>query len=372
MTAVQILKENKDTILKNWLQQVRTEMPEIAKYDNAAIENSVPDLLNAIVLQLESDKREEITSNSRLHGIQRTSFKNYSLKHIIKEYNLLKSQVLHVLDAGQITNAKDRDDVIFVFDHAIEEASESFYVVKQGVYIKAREAAEKKADELSIEDENREDFIQTITHDLNSPLNNIKGCIYLLEMDSDIDKLSKIISILKTSADQAHALINDFLDVSKVNLSQKFPLVKSNFDVIEELKNQIDVFRISQDKEIEFQHKLSKMTVNLDLNLFRRSIGNLINNAIKHGNKDSKVKIACYQEERKAHLSVQNFGKTISEKNLKNVFHKYYQGDGNKKGWGIGLAFVNEVAKAHDGEAVAHSSQEEGTTFKLIFPLDQS
>lgn len=370
MSTAHILKSNKGKILKNWLQKVQQEMPIILKHDKSAIENSVPDLLDAIILQIESEGIEKIQSNSRLHGAQRTSFSNYSLRHVIKEYNILKSEILHLLDTDQITEPKDRDDIMFMVDHAIEEAAETFFMLKQGVLIKARKVAEQKANELEIEDENREEFIQSITHDLNNPLSNIKGCISLLEMDLDVEKIGKILNILKTSAQQAEFLVKDFLDVGKVNLSEKFPIKRSSFEIIDELENQIEVYRISHNRDVEFDPKVADVYVSIDLDLLRRSVGNLMNNALKHGNSDSKITVSCYLEQGMVVIAVQNTGKMIPQENLKNIFNRYYQGDGTTKGWGIGLAFVNEVVKAHGGEAVVESNEEKGTTFKLIFPHD--
>ncbi len=372
MSTVQILKSNKGKILKNWLQKVQEEMPVILKHDKAAIENSVPDLLDAIILQIKSDSIEKIQSSSRLHGAQRTSFDNYSLRHVIREYNILKSEILHLLDIDQVIDPKDRDDIMLMVDHAIEEAAETFFLVKQGVHIEAREAAETKADELEIEDDNREEFIQSITHDLNNPLNNIKGCISLLEMGMEISKTHKILSILKTSAQQAEFLIKDFLDVGKVNLSEKFPLQTSSFNINEELENQIEVYRISHSKDVEFTPGEEDIYVSIDLALLRRSVGNLLNNALKHGDSKSKITVSCYLENGKVNISIQNTGKIIPEENIKNIFNRYYQGDGGSKGWGIGLAFVKEVMQAHGGEAVVESNKENGTTFKLIFPHDES
>jgi signal transduction histidine kinase len=55
---------------------------------------------------------------------------------------------------------------------------------------------------------------------------------------------------------------------------------------------------------------------------------------------------------------------------LENIFNKYFQGNGDRKGWGIALVFVKEVVKAHGGEAIAESNAEAGTIFKLIFPKE--
>ncbi|GAA5030309.1 hypothetical protein GCM10011506_19380 [Marivirga lumbricoides] len=370
MSTADIINSQQDQILSNWMQSLKEKMPVISQYDKSAIENSVPNLLKAIVVNLKSDNQEEVNHNSQEHGQQRASFRNYSLRHIIREYNLLKITILHLLDEHELTPPKERDAIMLVIDQAIEQAAEIFYIVKQGVQVDARKVAEKKANDLELEDDNREEFIQSISHDLNSPLNNIKGCINLLEKDLDVGEVSQILRILKTSANQAEMLIKDFLDVGKIGTNEKVPVYISKFNILEELRNEINVYEVSQKVEIELQSEVDDLYVEIDLELFRRAFNNLMNNALKHGETESKITISCLLEENKLIISVQNYGKVIPDKVLQNIFNRYYQVDGTRKGWGIGLAFVKEVVKAHEGDVQVTSNKDQGTIFKLIFPQD--
>lgn len=368
MSTADIISSHQDKILSNWMKSLKEEVAIINKYEKSAIENSVPDLLKAIINNLNSDNQSLVRHSSKEHGHQRTSFKNYSLRHIIREYNLLKAEIFHLLDEHELTKPKERDAIMYAIDHAIEQAAEVFYVVKQGVHVNARKVAEKKANDLELEDDNREEFIQSISHDLNSPLNNIKGCINLLEKDLEVEEVSQILSILKTSTKQAEMLIKDFLDVGKIGMEEKVPVFKSKFNIIEELKNEITVYEVSQEVEIDLVSEAEELFVEIDLDLFRRVFNNLMNNALKHGDSKSKIIVSCRHEKNNLIISVQNSGKVIPQEVLENIFNRYYQVDGKRKGWGIGLAFVKEVLKAHQGEVQVISNKNEGTLFKLIFP----
>ncbi len=368
MSTAEIIQTNKENILSHWMEKLENTMPIIKKYEKSAIQNSVPDLIDAIVKNLDSEDIYQIKYNSRMHGYQRASFKNYSLRHIVKEYNYLKAEILHCLDQNQVLSPKDRDAIIFVMDQAIEQATETFHIAKQGVHIKALEIAEKKADELQNEDNNREEYILSISHDLNSPLNNIKGCINLLEMDLEVGEVSKILKILKASSDRAESLIKDFIDVGKIKIDEKFPIHKSKFNLAHELENEISVYEVSRNREIKYKTTDKDIIAEIDLDLLRRAIGNLLNNAIKYGNKETPIVVSTSLEGNDLVIEVKNFGNTIPKEVQDNIFNRFYQAEGKGKGWGIGLAFVKEVVKAHNGSVSVESTEEKGTIFKLVFP----
>ena len=368
MNTADIIQTNKEKILKNWLESIRKAMPILKGYKKSAIENSVPDLLDAIIANLETQEQEKVIEHSRVHGTVRTHFKEYSLKHIVREYNFLKSEIFHYIDDHGVISPDDRDTIMEVIDAAIEQATEIFHRIKQGVHVNARQIAERRATELELEDENRENFIQSITHDLNNPLNNIKACISLLEGELNVGEINEILRILKTSASQADSLIKDFLDVGKISTVNKLPVVKGSVNIIEDLNNELQVYKVSEGKNIKFIHSEKPLYVSIDIDLVRRAFNNLMNNALKHRHADSEITINCQIVADKLDISIQNYGKIIPANVIESIFDRYYQIDGSPKGWGIGLAFVKEVAKAHDGEVTAISNENDGTIFKFILP----
>jgi len=345
-------------------------MPILDEHKKSAIENSVPDLLDAIVTNLNTRDQDKVIEHSRVHGSQRTQFNEYSLKHIVREYNLLKAEIFHFIDQYKMLEPDDRDTIMLIIDEAIEQATEIFHRIKQGVHVDARQIAERRATELKLEDENRENFIQSITHDLNNPLNNIKACINLLEGELTVGEINEILRILKTSTNQADSLIREFLDVGKVSTNNKLPVYKSSIDIIDNINNELQVYRVTEGDLIEFNHEEDQLLVNLDPDLITRAFNNLMNNALKHGRNKSGIVVNCKVTNGKLSISIQNFGKLIPKNALESIFARYYQIDGSPKGWGLGLAFVKEVAKAHEGDVTVTSNEKDGTTFNLILPIE--
>lgn len=365
----EFFRDKKKIILSEWRKSVQEQIPEVKKHGRAAIENSVPELIDAMIEMLESDDEEKISEHCQKHALDRAQYQIYSLKHIIQEYNLLRAVIFRQIDADGGYGIKGRDVVMFTIDQAIEMAAETFFRIKQGVQVNARKIAEKKADELQLKDEHREEFIHSISHDLNNPLSNIKGCISLLEGDIDVEDVNKVLSILRTSANQADALIKGFLDVSSVGANEKLPVKRVLVDVAEDLVNEIKVYEVAQKREIGFKCRKEKLEVNVDIGLVRRAFNNLMSNALKHGDGVSKITVSCNVLDGELIIQVHNQGTMIPELILKRIFNRYYQYNDNGRGWGIGLSFVKEVVDAHGGKVSVESRENEGTTFTMSIPV---
>ncbi|NHE57625.1 sensor histidine kinase [Cyclobacterium plantarum] len=369
MTISEAIRRHKDLILKRWKERLYEEIPEVKRHDKAAIENSVPDWLEALIDLLESTDNKEIVFNSQEHALDRSRFQIYSLKHIIREYNLLKHEIFNVTDGYDGVHPRDRNLIMYAIDLSIEEAAEAFYRIKQGVQVNARSVAEQKADAMQLQDDNREQFIRSITHDLNNPLINIKGCISLLEEGPDVNETAKILKMLKTCTEQAESLIKNFLDVSEVNPTEKLPVRKELVKIMEEIENEVAVYKLAYRNRIDIQCANSDLEAALDIGLFRRAFNNLMNNAIKHG-ANAPIEVHCSAKNDELAISVINQGRTIPAAEMEHIFNRYYKIEDGSRGWGIGLAFVKEVAHAHGGEVKVKSNEEEGTRFIFRIPIN--
>lgn len=225
--------------------------------------------------------------------------------------------------------------------------------------------------EMLLQDDNREQFIRSIAHDLNSPLSNIKGCISMLESGPDEEETAKVLRILRTSIDQAEFLIRDFLDAGEVNPTEKLPIHKERVKVFREIESEMAVYQLPNRHPIEFRCTQKDMEVLLDIRLFRRAFNNLMNNAIKHGSEMSPITVRCSVDNSELSIAVNNKGRTISKSEQEKIFNRYYKIDDGRRGWGIGLAFVKEVALAHGGEVDVQSDDGTGTTFTFRIPTEE-
>jgi signal transduction histidine kinase len=107
-----------------------------------------------------------------------------------------------------------------------------------------------------------------------------------------------------------------------------------------------------------------------DESALRRALENLALNAVKYG--DGKlVSVNVAQTHGRVILSVHNCGNPIPDERRKDIFEYLNRGEqADKTGWGIGLPFVQDVARRHGGTVVLDSSAQAGTTFTLDIPVD--
>ena len=368
MKTADIICKQKESIVNTWLERVREEIPLVNNYDKTAIQNSVPQLIDSIIAILTSANTQHLKVHSLEHGWQRSQHNAYSMKHIIQEYNLLRRVIFELLDEYPgILLPDDRNIIIDAVSYAIELSAEAFYNEKQNVQINARRLAEMKADQLKIEDKNREEFIQSIIHDLNSPLNNIKACIEMLERDLEVNEAKKVLNILRASSHQAELLIEDFLDVGTVGSDKEFPLKKEKVNILNELEHQIKIYRISNRRDIVLDAPEKEIIAEVDVSLVRRAFNNLMNNALKHGLPSKPISVSCSRQDGMLAITVFNESKEIPESIRSSIFNRYYKASGSSKGWGIGLAFVKKVAEAHHGNVYVESNKS-GTTFTMEIP----
>ncbi len=370
MNAATILQSKKTNIIHNWYHEVQTKMPEISKYNKSAIENSLPALLDTTIDALKSNDIEALTHSSKEHGLQRTQLEVYSLQHIVKEYHLLKMIIFEKIDEQTNITPVERNIIIQLLDHAIEQACETFYRIKQKMEIDARENAEEKANLLQREDENRDQFIYSISHDLNNPLNNIKASVSLIESGLEKDEMNEVLNVLRNSIAQAEKLIANFLDVSTVGHNSNITVSKQEVNLLKRIENEIEIYKVSRNRNINLKSDQEQIFANVDIDLIIRAFANLMSNALKYSKKNEEINVNINLQNRKIILGIQNKGEVIPQNSLQQIFRKYYQLDDSKKGWGIGLAFVKEVIEAHGGEIEVTSTEEEGTLFKVTLPAD--
>jgi signal transduction histidine kinase len=106
----------------------------------------------------------------------------------------------------------------------------------------------------------------------------------------------------------------------------------------------------------------------------KRALENLVGNAVKYGSAITPISIRLQPVDSRLIVSVHNAGNPIPPGEIEDVFQVFARAqaakEGHKEGWGIGLAFVREVAESHGGSCGVDSSLARGTTFTIDMPVD--
>jgi signal transduction histidine kinase len=374
METANIIQRNRNQIIENWLQKLKEEFPEVEKYEKSAIEDDVPNLIDTIINSLNIDNEEELKKIGTEHGKQRTNFKDYSLRQVIREYHLLKLTIFKEVDDHTRMSIGERNRILNVLDKAIEHSAAIYFTMEKEKVIRAKEQAEENVEQLKSEDVLRDDFISAVSHDLNNPINNIKMVVQLLESNEGSLDNGKLLKIIKQSTDKAEKLIRDLLDVNLIKSGAKLPLNISHCNLLDGIRQSVEHYQMKMGHErIKLNTEEQELLIKADCEAIIRAVDNLIDNAIKYGSKEETVTVECKKHDDNITITVLNYGNPISLKDQASIFTRFYRiKNSMNKGWGIGLSLVKGITEAHGGKVAVDSTATSGTRFTMIIPENYS
>lgn len=234
---------------------------------------------------------------------------------------------------------------------------------------------EKVVRELKKSENLRTEFMNIAAHELKSPVTPIKGYLELIESDKDVDeKIRKWARIALRNAERVLLLVNDILDVSRLDTDtmrfnmEKIDSVKILDDAAEDMKPAI------KNKNLKFIKEIPKDLPGIFADKYRLSqvLKNLLGNAIKFTDYGS-ISLKASIEENYLLVSVEDTGVGISSDELKKIFAKLYQAytgeDRKNEGAGLGLYICKEIIRKHKGKIWAKSEIGKGSSFFIKLPI---
>ncbi len=218
-------------------------------------------------------------------------------------------------------------------------------------------------------------FINNITHELKTPISTIGISAQVISNPSIITQPERLTKYAEIITNQNKRLEDQVEKVLRSTLSErgKINLKKESFNINNVLLQIINDFDLkTQEKKGEIilipDNEIGKITA--DKNHFENLVFNLLDNAIKYCNTNPKVIISTSIKGNKVTLSIKDNGIGIDEKFRKKVFNKFFRiptGDiHNVKGFGLGLDYVKNIAKAHGWKILIESNIEVGSNFIII------
>jgi len=227
--------------------------------------------------------------------------------------------------------------------------------------------------------ERQADFVANASHELATPLTAIKGFAETL-LDGAIEdpKLSvKFINIIHTEAERMQRLINELLQLAKLNSQEYRQQVKFERTDLTPLLHKVMQYLATNAQEknitIHIDAPAAPISVMANLDWLKQVLLNLLDNSIKYTLPSGRVMLKCHQEDNQAILIVQDSGIGIAPADLPLIFDRFYRVDKARArsagGTGLGLSIVKFIVEMHGGRIDVKSTVNRGTTFTIKLPL---
>ncbi len=244
--------------------------------------------------------------------------------------------------------------------------------------INQRDTLKIRAQELTAANKTKTEFLANMSHELRTPLNSIIGfseILHDLTFGPLNEKQLKYISNVLTSGNHLLTLINDILDLSKVEAG-KMELVYDEFvvsTVINEIKTLVISIASKKNIMINVITYEKLITIHADGGKFKQILFNLMSNAIKFSPNGGSVTIDAKCINDMVQIAITDTGIGISKEDQKKLFQPFVQVDASTsrqfEGTGLGLALVKRFVGLHGGKVWIESEPGKGSTFTFTIPI---
>lgn len=242
---------------------------------------------------------------------------------------------------------------------------------------KAYETIKKQNKKIKENEKLQNEFVANISHDLRTPLNSVIGFSEVLssKIFGDLTpKQSEYIEDIRLSGIRLLGMINEILDISKIS-SHAIKLNLSDVDLnlaIDEVCN-ILAPAINK-KQIQIIKETQNIRLKADYIKIQQILFNLLGNAIKFSNPQSKIEITTQTNKNNTVIKIKDHGIGIDKKYQKRIFDKFYQVENalskTETSTGLGLTITKEFVRLHHGKIELESEPNKGTTFTISIPTN--
>jgi two-component system phosphate regulon sensor histidine kinase PhoR len=229
-------------------------------------------------------------------------------------------------------------------------------------------------------DESRSSFVSLATHELRTPLANIKAYAETLSIHNgiDVEQQKEFCNIINSEATRLSRFVDEMLSVSQIEAGsmvferRETDLERLLQDVVQHVRPQMD------QKQIALEVKLPPKfpTLRLDKDKFESALVNLLGNAAKYTPANGKVRFDVQLRGKCIDFAVTDTGIGIAKEEQPRVFEKFFRsGDARVRevdGNGLGLTFTQEVVQSHGGQLSLVSELNQGSTFTVSLPIPES
>ena len=265
----------------------------------------------------------------------------------------------------------------------LEESKENIIINKKltdtsNELKKISEQLKNANDELVNKDIQKDEFLDTVTHELRTPITAIRAATEILYDDDDLPEevRKQFLQNIISESDRLNRLIDKILDLEKFETGkQKIYLSKNNIiaTIIKTLETLNQLIK-NKNITIVFEQKEREIKAFYDEERIIQVVHNLLSNAIKFcPDVQGIINISIHENATNIEINIHNNGKPIKPEDAEAIFDKFYQSrDQNIKkpvGSGLGLAICKQIIEHHKGAIWSKKDVTDGATFLFTLPL---
>lgn len=232
------------------------------------------------------------------------------------------------------------------------------------------QVVEDKINELELNNLEKQRFIHDFTHELKTPLTSIIGYANFLRVTKyQEDVFVDGLNVIHDEAKRLESLSLKMMDLILIR-EDHFELSKENLKAVLDEAEPVLTMK-AKERQIQIAIDANDCWMEMDKDLMKMLIYNLVDNAIKASAEQDTITIKVYGEEQRCVLVVADQGIGIAPEHLDKIFEPFYVSDKARSrrynGVGLGLSICQSVARMHHGTFEVASEENVGTTIKVIF-----
>lgn len=371
MKFAHFIKEHKEEITDEWVKYAQDNINGAIKMQLEEVRDHIKQMLDRIVESMEtsqSDVQQEKKSKgnkdmrageskaANQHGEQRAD-EGFDATELSSEFRALRASVLRLWEAESKADKLEADfqDMIR-FNEAIDE-----------LWVISLERFQQKVDERN------NWFMGILGHDLRNPLAAISGVQSILKLSKNLSEMERsLLGRAGSSVKRMTELIDNLLELTNLRLGNGMKINKSPVDLSKQSEKIIQEVQLGYPQAKLIIESPGPVQGEWDVLRLDQLMTNLITNALRHGRPGGPVTVGISAKDNEASFEVHNEGQPIPEE-IKDmistgIFTKTNKNSTKKGSYGLGLYIVKQIVDGHKGEIKVDSSEETGTTFKIILP----
>ncbi len=352
MAIADEIRAHKADIAARYERIVLQEVPILQTLNRATLIDHLPEFLNGLADWMEGNNaraREGFTMLAEGHALERLNV-GIALDMLTTEYAVLRRVIIeelvtHLPVAEVVAAVVSLNDGI---DRAIFEAVQRYAVSR---------------------DEIRERFIGILAHDLRDPLAAVRISAEML-LESHLQHPQReLVAKIDRGAARIGRMIDDVLDFARTRLGEGIPVNLVLTDLGDIAAAAVAESNTAAPRRQTRFERSGDLRGRWDADRVRQALANLLANARHYGT--GEIVLRCWEssDHQRVFTSVTNEGKPIPERMLQRIFDPFERGTtAQRRGLGLGLFIVQQIALAHGADCHVTSNEREGTTFMIAWP----